>query len=89
MTVWYSNNLKEDTYVELPLYNYLGYQVDNDLKIVDGNQHLIRIYLTEDNGKFQVSYRGTTIQKAAYCVSFLSLLGFGIMRIKNRNQSKK
>ena len=39
MTVWYSNNLQEDTYVELPLYNYLGYQVDNDFKIADGNHH--------------------------------------------------
>lgn len=82
MTVWYFNNLKEDTYVELPLYNYLGYQVDHNLEIIDGNSHLIRIYLTEDSGTFQVSYRGTIIQKIAYLISFVSLLIFMMIRIK-------
>lgn len=82
ITVEYSNNLQKDTYIELPLFYYLGYQVDQDLKIEDGTNHLIRIYLEDSNGEFQVSYQGTMIQKISYVISFLSLIGFSGYIIK-------
>lgn len=88
ITVEYSNNLQEDTYVELPLFNYLGYQVDHDLKIEDGTNHLIRVYLKDSSGKFQVSYQGTMVQKISYIVSFVSLIGFSGFIIKKNIRKK-
>ena len=73
----YSNNLKEDTYIELPLFNYLGYQADN-AKIENGNNNMIRLLLTKEEGTVEVKYEGTKVQKISYIISSITLVGLGV-----------
>lgn len=77
----YANNLIDDTYIEIPLFNYLGYKIDPDLKIISGNNDLIRIYLSDEEGSFEVYYDGTLIQKVSYAISFVTLVTYSLYLI--------
>lgn len=74
MNISYSNNLEKDTYIELPLFNYLGYNAKG-AKLVNGNNNVIRLLLEKEEGNIEVSYKGTTTQKISYLVSFITLTG--------------
>jgi len=74
MNISYSNNLEKDTYIELPLFNYLGYNAKG-AKLVNGNNNVIRLLLEKEEGNIEVSYKGTTAQKVSYLVSFITLTG--------------
>lgn len=78
----YSNNLVKGTYIEIPLINYLGYKVSPSLKIVNGNNNLMIVYLDEKEGSFEIKYSGTLIQKVSYSVSIISIILFGLYIVK-------
>lgn len=87
MTVQYSNNLEDDTYIEVPLFNYLGYKVEPDLKISNGSNDVIRIYLDDEEGSFKVCYEGTLTQKVSYTISLISLISFGLYLVKTNKKN--
>ena len=70
----YENNLKKDTYIEIPLFNYLGYKVDG-AKIENGDNNKIRLLLDKEKGNIEVKYVGTNIQKVSYIVSSITFIG--------------
>ncbi len=78
----HSNDQKEDTYVEVPLLYYLGYQVEPTYHLTKGNHNFIRVYVDGKEGEFSVSYQKTMIQKISYIVSTISWGGFIIFMIK-------
>lgn len=86
ITINYSNNFEDDTYIEVPLFNYLGYVVEPNLKVSNGYNNLIRIYLNNEEGSFKVYYGGTLIQKVSYAISFVSLITFGLYLIKTNKK---
>ena len=93
-TVEYSNNEKNDTYIELPLLYYLGYGVksnDTNYKITSGRNNIIRVYLSSKSDKIVIYYKGTMIQKVSYIVSFITLVVFlyFIIRRRGLHESKK
>ena len=70
----YKNNNKQDTYIEIPLFNYLGYSVKG-AKLENGNNNVIRLLPNEENGKISVRYSGTNVQKISYVISCITMIG--------------
>ena len=85
--VSYSNNLVEGTYIEVPLFNYLGYKINPKLKVVNGENDLIRVYLDNIEGTFEISYDGTLVQKISYSISITSLIIFSLYMFKVHRKS--
>ena len=83
----YMNNNNLDTYVEVPLFNYLGYYSD-DAEISTGNNNVIRLHLTKKSGKVEVYYSGTLIQKISLFVSIITLFAI-IFYILKKSLSKR
>lgn len=84
----YSNNLTSDTYIEIPLFNYLGYDINSNLKVENGTNDFMKIYLEDENGSFEIYYKGTSIQKISYIISFItgvSFIGFLIVSHRKGN----
>lgn len=71
ITINYHNNLKNNTYIEIPLLNYKGYS-SSEVKIKKGNNNLIRLSNLKERGKINLSYKGTKIQNYSYIISFIS-----------------
>lgn len=80
----YSSNNYKNTYIEVPLFNYLGYKASGDAKLVNGDNNLIRLELTKETGRINVYYEYTIIQKMSYIVSFVTALGLFIYLKKER-----
>ena len=80
-----SNNKKDNTYIEVPLLNYLGYSAKG-AKLENGNNNLIRLTNLEESGEIRVSYKGTTAQKISYLISLVSLAGFVVYIIIERKK---
>lgn len=78
--VVYSNNNYQDTYIELPLLYYYGYYAsdsnNNEYIVEKGNNNIIRVNLTNQEGDITVYYKGTKIQKASYLLSLISIICF-------------
>lgn len=70
----YKNNYKKNSYIEIPLFNYLGYSVTG-AKLENGNNNVIRLLLNKESGKINVRYSGTNIQKISYIISCITLIG--------------
>ena len=85
--VSYSNNLVDGTYIEIPLFNYLGYKITPKLKVVNGENDLIRVYLDNIEGTFEISYDGTLVQKISYSISITSLIIFSLYMFKVHRKS--
>lgn len=87
VNIKYSNNLNDDTYIEVPLINYLGYKADG-AKIINGYNNLIRLVDLDESGEISVYYGGTNTQKISYFVSFVSVglfLGYVLIKkVKNK-----
>ena len=82
----YKNNHEKDTYIEVPLFNYLGYKAEG-AKLVNGENNLIRLLVDNESGKIKVYYGMTKIQKVSYIISFISTLGFiGYIIIEKRKK---
>ena len=85
----YSGN-KEGTYLEIPVFNYLGYKAEG-AKITDGNYHRMKLLLdNKESGTVHVYYGMTKVQKVSYAISFVSLVGVaiysGIVIMKKKNK---
>ena len=74
VNIEYKNNKKKNTYIEIPVFNYLGYSVKG-AKLENGNNNVIRLLLSKENGKISVRYSGTKVQKISYLISSITLLG--------------
>lgn len=70
----YSNNKDDNTYIEIPLFNYLGYTVEG-AKLENGNNNVIRLLLNKEHGKISVRYSGTKVQEISYLISSITLVG--------------
>ena len=83
VTIKYSNNLKDNTYIEIPVFNYYGYKATG-AELVNGNNNVIRLNIKDSEGKIIVSYKGTNIQKVSYILSGITLLGIVVYIIKEK-----
>ena len=92
VTIEYKNNNKKDTYIEIPLHNYVGYSVKG-AKLATGKNYQIKLLLTDKEGKIKVGYEGTTLTKVSYIVSCITLVGLvvyiEIERKKRKNGTSK
>ena len=73
-TIKYKDNTSDDSFIEIPLFYYLGYGADG-AKIESGDNGLIRLTNLKKKGTIKVSYKMTTLQKASHIVSFITLIG--------------
>lgn len=93
LDIEFSNNYYDDTYIELPLIYYLGYEVDyyngdkkDILPISKGSNNIIRVDLQGyDEGKILVNYKGTRLQKITQYISGISLILFIIYLFYSNN----
>jgi hypothetical protein len=85
----YKNNNMKDTYLEIPVFNYLGYKVDG-AKLSDGNYHRIKLLLNNnESGEIHIYYAMTKVQKASYVISFVSIIGItGTIIILKKKKNK-
>ncbi len=84
--VEYKNNNQGDTYIEVPLLYYYGYSAisedKKECKISKGNNNVIRVKLTKNEGKVKVYYKGTIIQKSSLLISIITWIVFILYYIK-------
>ena len=73
VTIKYENNV-DDAYIEIPLFNYLGYEA-RGAKIENGTNSFIRLYPDSKEGTISVKYSGTKLTKISYIVSSITLVG--------------
>ena len=73
-TVKYKYNSAKDSFIEIPLFYYLGYGAEG-ANIERGDNGLIRLTNLKESGTIKVSYKMTTVQKASHIVSFITLIG--------------
>ena len=73
-TIKYTNNTSDDTFIEIPLFYYLGYGADG-ANIESGDNGLIRLTNLKESGTIKVSYKMTTLQKASHIISLITLIG--------------
>lgn len=73
----YRNNNKDNTYIEIPLFNYLGYEVKG-AKLANGNNNVIRLLPLKESGRISVRYGYTEVQKISYIISGITLVGLVI-----------
>jgi len=85
MEITYENNNMADTYIDIPLFNYLGYE-STGAEIVNGDNNLIRLLLTKESGVIKVKYAGTNIQKISYIISCITLAGLIIYIIVEKRR---
>ncbi len=81
----YENNNNTDSYLELPLMYYKGYVAKEDgknLKVEKGNNGVVRVYLTQQEGSIDVYYGITQIRKVGIICSIVSFAIFTILCIK-------
>lgn len=82
ITVRYNNNNEQNTYLELPLLYYKGYvarKVDGQELVAEkGENGMIRVYLEQKEGQFEVSYEFTFARKFSIAVSLISLIFFAM-----------
>ena len=90
--VKYSNNNSKDTYIDVPLLNYYGYtaidQNNKKLKIINGDNNIIRVNLEDENGSVVVYYKGTFIQKISLILSIISTIGLIIYLYRRKDLLK-
>lgn len=80
----------EDT-LELPLTYYIGYQARINNKKIDYTQSengLIEVNVKE-NGKFEIAYVGTNLQKISFYITLISIFLFVIYIFYDRNKKTK
>lgn len=88
----FDNNIYDNTYIEIPLVYYLGYDIKceqiefrNDLQLLNGDNNIIRVELSSvEKGNFTVFYKGTKIQKISLIISLLGLISV-LMCIKRKD----
>ena len=99
LKIKFSNNNYNNTYLDLPLLYYKGYEANYKnnvnnivLPIIKGDNNIIRVKLGKyRDGEITVRYNGTLIQRLSGIVSALSLIIFIIymMKIKILNKRRR
>lgn len=84
VTITYKNNDK-DEYIEIPLFNYIGYKAEG-AKISNGENHLIKLTPTAKEGTIKVYYKGTRTARYSYIVSGVTLVGLIVYIIIERKK---
>ena len=89
----YSDNEKEDTYIEIPLLYYYGYvALDEDgkkLSISKGDNNIIRVNnIKNKKGTVKVFYKRTNIQKYSLWLSIISWIVLIVYLLKTRIKFK-
>lgn len=77
------SNVEADTIIELPYIYYLGYEVEvakhdgqtEKIEIFESDNGFVAINVPETATKVTVKYTGTTLMKATYILSAVTLLG--------------
>ena len=95
--VEYTDNDKENSYIEVPLLMYKGYKAfdkenNKELRISYGDHNVIRIYIDGLSGGFIVKYCRTPIQISSLIMSIISiifLLSITIYKEQKKNLLKK
>ncbi len=91
-------NATKDTELELPYLFYPGYRVvlqtgdkEIELETMESDYGFLEVTIPEDiaEGKITVDYTATTLDKAAYIISGVSLVGFVVYVIVFRRNNKK
>lgn len=81
----------DGSWVEVPLLNFPGYKaVDdsgNDLEVVDGNNNVVRVMLTENSSQVNVSYGSLWYLRVAEVISILTLGVILTIYFKNKNRN--
>lgn len=88
LNIKYKNNYQANTYIEVPLLYYLGYETSEDYKIKNGENNIIRIYLDKESDEFILRYSGTFIQHISYFVSFVTLLISIVIFVRKVDKTK-
>ena len=87
----YKNNFTKDTYIELPLLYYKGYvaldEKEQNLKVIKGENGMVRVYLEQEKGNIEVFYAFTTVRKVSIIISIISLLCFVLSMIKTSKEN--
>ncbi|MCD2502891.1 hypothetical protein LQE93_14055 [Clostridium sp. NSJ-145] len=94
LSVNFSNNIQNNTFIEVPLLYYLGYEAtytSNNIKkvlpISKGENNIIRIDLKNfADGQINVVYKGTKIQYISKYISLLATIIFIVYLIINRKR---
>ena len=72
----YQNNNTNNTYIEVPLFNYTGYKASG-AKIKNGDNNVIRLILdNKTEGEIKLHYEMTSLEKISYIISGISWLVF-------------
>lgn len=97
LDIKFGNNNYDNTYIELPLLYYLGYEAiyynESEkyiLPISKGENNVIRVYLQQYNeGRIIVTYKGTKLQKLTGYISLISLILFSLYLLYLNSNWKK
>ena len=81
----YSNNNMDNSYIDIPVYNYYGYKVEGAI-LSNGENNTIRLNLKDKEGKVKVYYGGTKIQKISLIYSVIFFIGLVIFFIKKKDK---
>jgi len=81
----YSNNNLDNSYIDIPVYNYYGYKVEG-ATLSNGVNNTIRLNLKDKDGIVKVYYGGTKIQKISLIYSILFFIGLVIFFIKRKKK---
>ena len=98
LTPYEGIKVTKDTELELPYLFYPGYRVvlqtgdkEIELETMESDYGFLEVTIPEDiaEGKITVDYTATTLDKAAYIISGVSLVGFVVYVIVFRRNNKK
>ena len=80
-----------DTYLDLPLIYYKGYETtDDSLTVMKSNEGLVRILLNGNEiGEFTISYEGTIIAKVTLIISLITVAGLALYIYNIEELSKR
>lgn len=90
LEISYSDNNSDDTYLELPLVYYKGYMAKEDkntLRVVKGDNGLVRVYLDNKEGNINVYYGFTKVRIVCLIISIISLGGFIVIVRKDQKKN--
>ena len=91
-------NAKKDTKLELPYLFYPGYTITleyngktNEIDYYESEYGFVAISLPEEieTGKITVDYTATVLEKTAYAISAISIVGFIVYVVCFRKKVKK
>lgn len=84
----YAGNTGKETYADLPLYHYAGYEVlfngEKELEQLGGINNEIRILLPEEEGHISVRYKDVILFQIADVISLLTIAGWIVCFVRKK-----